>query len=622
MTRKPILAPLPSSEPLRDAIEIDDLNFTYAGVSAPSLSGITLRIRAGEFVGLAGRNNAGKSTLCHALAGVIPHLVRGSMQGAVRICGIDTTSMNMPDLSARIAFVMQKPDQQLSGMRFTVREEVAFGLENQGIERSEMLQRINAALCMTGLEALADHSPHHLSGGQLQRLMLAAAIAGDSPILVLDEPTTFLDPAGELAMLDLLRQLCDTGRIVILTNQRPCSLAAHADRILVLHEGKLELDGTPREVLTSQRLLSTGLGVPRYTQISRLAQQHGIWGVPAAADATEPAPAITLEQTLAGLKHLRQTAAQPPTLVPDLMLAEESFPPRPAGDTRGIFMEKVCFSYETGPEVLTDITLSIGNTPQGAAGEAWALLGHNGSGKSTLVRHFNGLLKPLRGTVHVNGTPTSQRRVAQVAQHVALLFQNPDDQICKSTVQDEVALGPRNLGYQKEQVQRLVETSLHAMGLTGMERYNPYDLGLSERKRLAIASVLAMDTDIVVLDEPTAGLDASEIALLEAAIRHLTASGKSVVAISHDMDFVAENFSLAICLEAGQIRYQGPVANLFTTPSLLQQCGLMAPQVIQAANGCGVTLETITPEALVERLTTGSALRDLPPEQPTQTFPE
>ncbi|GFM34951.1 ABC transporter ATP-binding protein [Desulfovibrio subterraneus] len=628
---------------------VDSFSFTYAGATAPSLRDVSLRIGHGEFVVLAGANNAGKSTLCHALAGVIPHLLSGTVQGSVHICGNDAGALRVAELAKHLTLVMQKPEQQLSGVRFTVREEVAFALENRGVERAEMLQRVDAALCQTGLEALADHSPHHLSGGQLQRVMLAAAVAGNSPVLVLDEPTTFLDPAGEQEVLYLLRRLCDEGRTVILAGQRPDAMTAQADRIVVLHEGTVAMDGPPRQVLTSPHLREAGLNWSRYTRIAGLAHSHGLWrtGCTPAETDEQPLP-VCLEETLEGLQHFanrRNEVCQPAHSVTaeetDMDARQDSAPifepssePRSEAATRrdaqiaagitvgvatgpdaetssanikGIVLNGVCFEYGNGPQVLTDITLRIGGATQNGQGETIALLGHNGSGKSTLVRHFNGLLKPCKGTVQVNGLSTATQRIAQLAGHVALLFQNPDDQICKGTVLDEVALGPRNLGFAEDRVSELTRSALAAMDLAGRERSNPYDLGLSERKRLAIASILAMDTDIVVLDEPTAGLDPREIALLETAMRQLTTCGKSVVVISHDMDFVAENLSRAICLEAGHIRYQGPVSGLFADTPLLEQCGLLPPQTVRVATGCGMHLHTITPEGLVQRLLTESA---------------
>jgi energy-coupling factor transport system ATP-binding protein len=581
----------------RDRIKVESLSFTYAGASTPALNDICLRIGAGEFVALAGANNSGKSTLCLALTGVVPHLLTGLMRGRIRVCGHDAAAHKVAEMASHVAMVMPRPEQQLSGVRFTVREEVAFGLENRGVKRSEMLLRVNAALRMTGLETLADHSPHHLSGGQLQRVALAAAVASDCPVLVLDEPTSFLDPEGEKTMLAMLRRLCDSGHTVVLTGQRMDVMAEHVDRVIALHAGCLVMDGTPREVLTSARMKDIGLDWPRCAKVAALAQKNGLWDDADSSDEPQPLP-ITPAETLKGLRTASRQDTTPARQKDSVAFAYE----KRERNGADILLENVCFRYKTGPEVLKGITLRLGGTGQDGRGEAIALLGRNGSGKSTLVRHFNGLLKPAQGVVRVNGVPTTQRRVAQLARNVALLFQNPDDQICKGTVLDEVSFGPRNLGFARDKALDMAQGALAAMGLDGTQHLNPYDLGPSERKRLAIASVLAMDTDTVVLDEPTAGLDPRETALVQAAVRHLTATGKSVVIISHDMDFVAENLNRAICLEAGRVRFNGPMTDLFGETSLMQQCGLIAPVVVQLALACEVLLKTITPEGLIDSL--------------------
>jgi energy-coupling factor transport system ATP-binding protein len=462
-----------------------------------------------------------------------------------------------------------------------------------------MLHLVKDALRMTGLEAMADHSPHHLSGGQLQRLVLAAALAGDTPVLVLDEPTIFLDPQGEKAVLGMLRRLCDAGRTIVLAGQRLDALAGYADRVVVLHGGRVVMDDLPRRVLAADLMPEIGLAWPRCTRVSILARERGLWSKDVSGpDVRERPPGITIEETLDGLRGtvaLNAGCGRQGDKVAGVRDIREPGDP-------GIALENVRFRYGSGPEVLKGITMRIGGVSHSGRGEAVALLGRNGSGKSTLARHFNGLLKPAAGAVRVNGVLTTERRVAQLARHVALLFQNPDDQICKGTVLDEVAFGPRNLGFPAERVRELAHDAISAMGLEGMERQNPYDLGLSERKRLAVASVLAMDADIVVLDEPTAGLDPRETALLQAVIRELKDAGRSVVVISHDMDFVAENLDRAICLDAGLVRFDGPTSALFAEPCLLEECGLIPPQVVQLAAACRVDLEIITPEGFVDRL--------------------
>jgi energy-coupling factor transport system ATP-binding protein len=261
----------------------------------------------------------------------------------------------------------------------------------------------------------------------------------------------------------------------------------------------------------------------------------------------------------------------------------------------------VSFAYPGGVEALRGVSLSI------KAGERIALVGHNGSGKSTLARHLNGLLRPSSGEVLFDGEPTADLPVAALAGKAALLFQNPDDQICKGRVADEVAFGPRNLGFSPARTAELTADALALFGLDGREEANPYDLGLSERKRLALASVVAMDTPLLVLDEPTAGLDSHETGLLASALDWLGGQGRAVVLISHDMDFVAENCDRAVCLESGRPRFDGSVAELFTRTELLASCGLLPCQVARLSAWFALAPDRFTPGAFLASLRSGQA---------------
>lgn len=258
-------------------IEIDHFSYSYPAADRSALSNISLQIDEGEFVAVIGANNAGKSTLCHALVGVVPQLYHGKMEGIVRICGKDTAETKIADLAMYVSFVMQKVQNQLSGIRFTVREEVAFSLENQGLERTEIQSRVDEALQVMDLSDLAQRSPHHLSGGQLQRVALAAAFACDTPVIVLDEPTTFLDPLGVNNIFEILQKLQEKGKTIVLAEQRLECLAMYADRVIALNKGEVVLDGKSQEVLGSNLLKGIGLDWTRFTHVSSLAMEAGCW---------------------------------------------------------------------------------------------------------------------------------------------------------------------------------------------------------------------------------------------------------------------------------------------------------------------------------------------------------
>jgi energy-coupling factor transporter ATP-binding protein EcfA2 len=276
-------------------ISLEDLTYTYPAAKTPALDGVTLAIEEGTFTAIIGRNNAGKTSLCYALAGIIPHLYGGNMAGRVLVDGLDTRESDVADLALRVGLVMQNPASQFSGARFTVFEEVAFGLENRGVARDLMAERVERALRLAGIGDLGGRSPAHLSGGQQQKVALASVLVSDPDVLVLDEPTTFLDPSGAVRVFETLDGLCREGRTVILAEHRLEWVARFADRVVVLDHGRVVLDGPPAEVLASSELTGTGLSGNRYTEVARLAREIGMW------DEDRP-PAVTLEHAVAGLK--------------------------------------------------------------------------------------------------------------------------------------------------------------------------------------------------------------------------------------------------------------------------------------------------------------------------------
>lgn len=258
-----------------------------------------------------------------------------------------------------------------------------------------------------------------------------------------------------------------------------------------------------------------------------------------------------------------------------------------------IRIKRLCFSYGAAEMVLKDITLNI------SQGETVALIGHNGSGKTSLVKHLNGLLKPHSGKVYIGGELTTSRTTSDLALQVALSFQNPDDQISKRKVRDEVAFGPKNLGYKREKVHQLVNASLALFDLLSVQDENPYDLGYSERKRVALASVIAMDTPVVVLDEPTAGLDSREMSLLQNTLAKLREEDKTAIVITHDMDFVAEQIPRVVGLSEGKLLFDGSTKDAFQNFDMLRSCNILPPQMVRLSRFFRHAEPALTPELFV-----------------------
>ncbi len=277
------------------AIKIEELTYFYPDSQKCSLNNLSLQIDRGEFIAVIGANGAGKSTLCYALTGVIPHLYHGKIQGNIHLNGNDLKSMSVAEVANSMGFVMQIPAQQLSGVRYTVFEEIAFGLENRGMEREQIIQRVGKTLKLTGLTKLANRCPQQLSGGQQQKVVLAAVLASEPDIVVLDEPTTFLDPQGTEQIFKILQQLQEEGKTIIIAEQNLEFIAIYADRVIVLNEGQMVLDGDPSQTLTDPILKKVGMDFIRYTKVAELAEQKDLWN-------NEISMATTFTETVKGLK--------------------------------------------------------------------------------------------------------------------------------------------------------------------------------------------------------------------------------------------------------------------------------------------------------------------------------
>jgi len=597
-------------------VEVDNLRYRYPGRETLALDGISFAAESGQFLGVVGPNSSGKSTLCHALVGLVPHFYKGAIGGRVIVAGEDVHKTTVAEMSRRVGLVFQNPFTQMTGGKLTVYEEAAFGLEYTGVPRDEMMVRIEKALRLLGLWEVRDRSPFALSGGQMQRLAIASVLAMEPDVLVLDEPTSQLDPSGTREVFDAVAALCRQGMTVIMAEHKIELLAAHADRILVLHEGKLVTDDTPRNVFS--RLARWAVAAPG-------AQHAPDAGRAEETDAAAPeptAPAVSaaialppVTEAAAALDWTMPAGGYPVTLEEGITIGRERLSPtgdggpgtassEPDHDGGGhaaateaapvIQVRDVRFHYTPGVPVLKGITLDIGPG-------ATAVIGQNGAGKSTFVRMLNGLLKPTAGDVLVNGVNTRTATVATLARTVGLVFQNPSDQLFKSRVIDEVMFGPMNLGVPAGEAEDRARAALAQVGLSGVETRNPYDLGLAERKLVTIASVLSMGTDVIILDEPTIGQDRAGVRRLGALVDSLAAAGRTVLTITHDMDFVARHFRRVLVFGDGRVLADGDAATVFSRPGVLRLAALEAPQITRLGHALALPGTVLTVAQFVRR---------------------
>ncbi|MBN1289955.1 MAG: energy-coupling factor ABC transporter ATP-binding protein [Actinobacteria bacterium] len=509
-----------------DLVEVKNLTYSYPGRKTASLSGISFGVNPGEFVLMLGESGSGKSTLCKTLNGLVPHYFGGTISGSVRIKGILTTDSSVSELSRHVGMVFQDPENQIVTDR--IESEVAFGLENTGVPAKQMKKRVQEVLATLRLSTYKHKRLCELSGGQKQKVALASVLVMHPDLIVLDEPTSQLDPISSEDFLATLKSLNDDlGLAVLLTEHRIEKCFHFADRVLVLDRGKLVFDGPPKELAG----WSGGSGWIPLPPISELFSGNGSGDIP-----------ITVKEGRAKIAELMNDRADVETGVTkaaehskDRKLPFMKSIPDNSNDNSPAVLDvkDVYFSYNDGTQALCGINLTI------HPGESVAVIGENGSGKSTLVKHFNGLLRPRRGAVRLEGKDISEREVAELAKTCGMLGQNPNFQLISKTVEGELEETLNGVGIETELHGRMIDKTLCDFSLDNMRRDNPQDLSCGQRERLALASVVVYQPPLLVLDEPTRGIDKRTKQFIYSYLRDYRKNGGTVVLVTHDLEFAA-----------------------------------------------------------------------------------
>ena len=546
-------------------IEVENLKYRYPNTKKLALDGLQFQIEKGSFVGIVGENGAGKSTLCQAFSGLVPQFFKGAYGGKVMIGNQDAAKTPVSGLCRTVGLVFQNPFNQLSGAKETVFEEIAFGLQNFGVPREEMIRRVQEVMELLDIREYKERNPFDLSGGQMQRVALAGILAMQPEVIVLDEPTSQLDPAGSEEVFAAVDKLAKSGITIIMVDQKLEKLAEYCDQILLLHQGKQIAFDTPEQIFSRTDLEKYGVQPPAYTRVCKalgIRNENGCYP--------------------ASLKDTMKWKEQFPAETDFEKICKNSDAEWGGEEERKeIFKtEHLKFRYLEQVPVLEDVNLLLD-------GRTTAIVGQNGAGKTTLVKLLKGLLKPVGGEIYYAGENMVGKTVAMLAGEVGYVFQNPDDQIFKYHVIDEVMFGPQNIGMSKEQAKNRAMEALKTVGLEALAEENPYDLELSQRKLVAIASVLAMDTKVLILDEPTIAQDWKGRRLLQKIIRTLQKQGKMVIAILHDMDFVAECFERVIVMAHGKVLADGTKEEVFARKEVLEQARIDQPYLTKLCSMLG-----------------------------------
>ncbi len=545
------------------ALEVRDLACRFEDPPARALAGVSLTAARGELVAIMGASGAGKSTLLRCVNGLVPALAPATCDGSILLGGEPVLGRGPGELAGRVAMVFQDFEAQLFSTN--VRLEIAFGPGQLGVAPDEIGRRVARMLQTFGLAELAHRDPSTLSGGQKQRLAVASILAMAPEVILLDEPATDLDPIGRRDLYASLERL-RAESVALVTVEHEIDPVLGADRIVLMREGAIAASGEPAQLVRDVALF-LACGVRPY-DLAVLGERVGV-ELPLDVDAA------------AALLRPRLVARDAATATPRSGSAHA-----PAGEPL-LRVQHLSFAYDAGRPVLDDVSVDV------RRGELVALIGQNGSGKTTLAKHMNGLLRAPRGAVRLDGEDIAALPLERLARQVGYVFQNPDHQLFAPTVEEEVAFGPRNFGFSAAEVARRVTASLAAVGLADVRDRDPFLLGKGERQRLAVASVLAMEPRLLILDEPTTGLDYPQQRRMLDLIARLRAAGTTVVIITHSPWVVAEYCERALLMRAGRLVFDGALEDLFAEDDLLRTAAFEPPPATRLARTLGIRARTL-----------------------------
>lgn len=544
-------------------ISFRNFSFQYRAQKRPTLTDIDLEIYPGERVLIAGPSGSGKSTLAGCINGLNPFSNPGACTGTLTVDGVDAPHSSIFGLSAHVGTVLQDPDGQFIGL--TVGEDIAFALENSCTPQDEMHAITRHAAQLVGIENHLGYAPHELSGGQKQRVSLAGVMVDQVRILLFDEPLANLDPAtGKQAieLIDEIQKKTDT-TVLIIEHRLEDVLWRNVDRIVLVNGGTILADLRPDELLSGSLLAENGIREPLYVTALRYA------GVDITPD-KHPAHVDSLVLNDTDTQKLRDwfTARPRPAAQPER---------EPLLEVKGL-----SFGYQKGQQTLRDVSFSIGK------GEMVSIVGRNGAGKSTLSKLICGFETPDAGEIFLNGKPLAEENIRRRARHIGYVMQNPNQMISKTMIYEEVALGLQRSGLTEEQIREKVEATLRVCGLYPFRNWPISALSFGQKKRVTIASVLVLDPELILLDEPTAGQDFRHYTDIMEFLRGLNARGVTVVMITHDMHLMLEYTRRALVFCDGRLIADRTAAAVLCDPALVEQAALKETSLYTLANRCGI----------------------------------
>ena len=584
-------------------IEIQELTFRYTGSKKNALENISLSIEKGGFVGIIGESGAGKTSLCNCINGLIPHHYEGDFYGSVKVDGTDTFDIDAGKLALKVGSVFQDIESQITG--YFVEDEILFGLENFGIPADQIEQRITDSLETLGITELRHKEISSLSGGQKQKLVIAAILALEPDVLVLDEPTGELDPASSVQIFTLLKKLNEEkGITIVVAEQKIMLLCEFVKKLIVLEKGTCVHYGEIRSTLTHKKEMEeAGINCPRVlTLTAKMVEENLVPKNMKSEDsiclnAEEAADFIKKVAKIDSTKgnQVAYTAARKSGKNKGTDMSFSSLTGNSAPDDNAVLeFQNVAFSYNETANV-HNLNVKV------KKGDFISIIGSNGAGKSTFSKLCNGLLKPSSGDVLVLGESTKKRKVSSLAKHIGFLFQNPDRQICCATVREEIAFSLKNNGIPQDEIEKRVTDTLNEFGFDGDSE--PFNMSRGQRQRLCLACLIALNPEILILDEPTTGLDYRECMEVMGKIAELNNKGTTVIMVCHDMEVVLDFAKTIIVMNRGEILAEDETRTILGDRPLLERARLLPPQIAQVSMLLGNAFNDVfTADEMINRI--------------------
>lgn len=541
----------------KPVIEFVDFTFQYRAQAKPTLNNINLTIYEGEKVLIVGPSGSGKSTLSNCINGLVPFSNEGEISGSLKVKGKETKEMSIFELSNSVGTVLQDPDGQFIGL--TVGEDIAFKLENDCVSQKEMKEKVKIVSEIVGIDTHLDSAPYSLSGGQKQRVTLAGVMVGEVDILLFDEPLASLDPATGKSAIELIDQIQKKTNktILIIEHRLEDVLHCPVDRIIVVDNGRIAADINPAELLSSNLLIETGIREPLYITALKYAgcdikpEMH-----------PEHIDTLNVDSCREKLKEWYEDTIEDEQKVNNEPILE---------------MKNVKFSYESGKEILHGVSFKVNK------GEMVSIVGRNGAGKSTISKLICGFYKPTEGQILFNGRDLINDTIKERAEKIGIVMQNPNQMISKTMIFDEVALGLKARGVSEEEIKNRVFETLKICGLYEFRNWPISALSFGQKKRVTIASILVLNPEIIILDEPTAGQDFKHYTEIMEFLKELNQKGVTIIMITHDMHLMLEYTNRAIVLSNGLKLADDIAANVLTDEEVINKANLKETSLYELA---------------------------------------